>query len=188
MVRTESDKRARLITAARRLFHEHGVEATTLADVAAAADVPLGNVYYYFKTKRALVEAVIAAHAAAIREDFARWERDADPGARLRSLLRELVAANSEYARVGCPYGGLCQELGKVDPDLAAEAAGLLRLYLEWVERQYQLLGKGDDATDLAAELIGSLQGVFLLTFGFHDPTLLVRHVARLEARLDATI
>jgi TetR/AcrR family transcriptional regulator, transcriptional repressor for nem operon len=28
-----------------------GVERTTLADVAQAADVPVGNVYYYFKTK-----------------------------------------------------------------------------------------------------------------------------------------
>jgi TetR/AcrR family transcriptional repressor of nem operon len=188
MIRTESDKRARLIAAARRLFHEHGVEATTLAAVAAAADVPLGNVYYYFKTKRALVEAVIAAHTTTIQADFARWERDADPGARLRFLLREMAAANSVFARLGCPYGGLNQELGKIDPDLAAEAAGLLRLYLDWAERQYRLLGKGDAATDLAAELIASLQGTILLTYAFHDPALLARHVARLEARLDATI
>jgi AcrR family transcriptional regulator len=177
-----------LIAAARRLFHEHGVEATTLADVATAADVPPGNVYYYFKTKRALVEAVIAAHAATIQGDFARWEHDADPGARLRSFLREGAAAGSEFARVGCPYGGLCQELGKLDPDLAAAAAGLLHLFLDWAERQYRLLGQGDAATDLATELIASLQGTFLLTYAFHDPALLARHVARLEARLDATI
>jgi AcrR family transcriptional regulator len=188
MVRTASDKRARLITAARSLFYEHGVEATTLADVAAAADVPPGNLYYYFKTKRSLVEAVIAAHAAAIREDFARWERDADPGARLRSFLREASAAGSEYARLGCPYGGLTQELGKLDPELAAEAAGLLRLFLAWAERQYRLLGTGDAATDLATELIAALQGGILLSFGFHDPALLAQHVARLEARLDATL
>jgi TetR/AcrR family transcriptional repressor of nem operon len=188
VARTESEKRARLIAAAQRLFHEHGVEATTLADVAAAADVPPGNVYYYFKTKRALVEAVIAAHTATIQEDFARWEHAADPGARLRLLLREMAAADSAFARVGCPYGGLCQELGKLDPDLAAEAAELLRLYLDWAERQYRLLGKGDAAADLAAELIASLQGTILLTYALHDPALLTRHVGRLEARLDATL
>ena len=42
------NKRERLMAAACRLFYEQGVERTTLADIAAAADVPLGNVYYYF--------------------------------------------------------------------------------------------------------------------------------------------
>src|SRR6516165_3905370 len=44
-------KRDRLIAAAVLLLHRHGVERTTLADIAKAADVPVGNVYYYFKTK-----------------------------------------------------------------------------------------------------------------------------------------
>ena len=52
-------KRERLVAAARRVLYEEGVEKSTLADIAAAADVPLGNVYYYFKTKDALVSAVI---------------------------------------------------------------------------------------------------------------------------------
>ena len=44
-------KRERLIAAAAQRIYEQGVEKTTLADIAAAAGVPLGNVYYYFKTK-----------------------------------------------------------------------------------------------------------------------------------------
>jgi AcrR family transcriptional regulator len=35
-----------------------GVERTTIADIAPAADVPLGNVYYYFKMKDDIVDAV----------------------------------------------------------------------------------------------------------------------------------
>ena len=35
-------------------------KATTLADIAQAADVPLGNVYYYFKSKDELIRAVVA--------------------------------------------------------------------------------------------------------------------------------
>jgi len=49
------DKRARLVDGACRAFYEQGVEHTTLADIARIADVPLGNVYYYFKTKDDLV-------------------------------------------------------------------------------------------------------------------------------------
>ena len=55
-------KRQRLITAASQLLHQQGVEKTTLADIAQTADVPAGNVYYYFKTKDDIIAAVIEAH------------------------------------------------------------------------------------------------------------------------------
>jgi AcrR family transcriptional regulator len=53
------DKRERLIAAACQVMYAQGVEKTTLADIAAAAGIPLGNVYYYFKTKDHLLQAVI---------------------------------------------------------------------------------------------------------------------------------
>src|SRR6266851_10371358 len=77
-------KRARLVASALDLLYRQGVARTTLADVAEAADVPIGNVYYYFKTKDALVEAVIDAHADSLRAMFASFERHHDPRARLR--------------------------------------------------------------------------------------------------------
>jgi AcrR family transcriptional regulator len=56
------DKRERLIAAACQVMYAQGVEKTTLADIAAAAGIPLGNVYYYFKTKDDLLQAVIETH------------------------------------------------------------------------------------------------------------------------------
>lgn len=53
-----STPRERLARAAATLFHQRGVRKTTLADIAQAAAVPLGNVYYHFRTKDALIEAV----------------------------------------------------------------------------------------------------------------------------------
>jgi TetR/AcrR family transcriptional regulator, transcriptional repressor for nem operon len=44
------------------VLYEQGIEKSTLADIAVAAEVPLGNVYYYFKTKDALVSAVIESY------------------------------------------------------------------------------------------------------------------------------
>ena len=60
----EQGKRERLVAGAREVIHQQGVEKTTIADIARAADVPVGNVYYYFKTKDELVAAAIAGHAA----------------------------------------------------------------------------------------------------------------------------
>jgi TetR/AcrR family transcriptional regulator, transcriptional repressor for nem operon len=58
------------VSGARQLFYEQGVEKTSLADIADGSGVPIGNVYYYFKTKDELVEAVIDSHA----EDISRHE------------------------------------------------------------------------------------------------------------------
>ena len=63
----QGGKRERLIAAAAETIYAAGVEKTTLADIAAAAGIPLGNVYYYFKTKDALVQAVVEAHQAEAR-------------------------------------------------------------------------------------------------------------------------
>ena len=57
-----ADKRRRLKAAAAQVLHERGVERTTLADIARVAEVPVGNVYYYFKTKDELVQAALSEH------------------------------------------------------------------------------------------------------------------------------
>jgi len=64
-------KRERLVAAAVELLHQQGIERTTLADIAAAADVPVGNVYYYFKTKDDVIAAVIEAHAHQVKVTLA---------------------------------------------------------------------------------------------------------------------
>jgi TetR/AcrR family transcriptional repressor of nem operon len=76
-------KRERLIDGALQTLHAQGVESTTLADIAKAAEVPVGNVYYYFKTKDDLVEAAITAHADAISS--ARWVGAMHASSRSRS-------------------------------------------------------------------------------------------------------
>jgi AcrR family transcriptional regulator len=57
-----------LVTAARRLFGRAGFDATTIADIAEAADLGFGTFYRYFPDKEAVLEAVL---------DDARDEMDA---------------------------------------------------------------------------------------------------------------
>lgn len=53
---TAADKRGRLVGVAADLFYTHGFARVALADMAAAAEVPLGNVRYYFKSKAEIGE------------------------------------------------------------------------------------------------------------------------------------
>ncbi len=48
-----------LVITATKLAYGRGFRETSLADIAEAARVPVGNVYYYFKTKEELAEAVV---------------------------------------------------------------------------------------------------------------------------------
>src|SRR5579862_4276884 len=84
-------KRERLVAAACRVLHEQGVEQTTLADIAQAADVPVGNVYYYFKTKDQLVEAALRSHGDTLSAGLSALERRRTPQARLKGLIRTWV-------------------------------------------------------------------------------------------------
>lgn len=49
--KTQEDAAARIFSAARRLFLEKGLTATTTREIASAAGVTLGLIPYYFKTK-----------------------------------------------------------------------------------------------------------------------------------------
>ena len=66
-----SDKRERLITAGRELIDSKGFNRTTLADIAEASGVALGNAYYYFRTKGDLLDAVFSAETDDFRERIA---------------------------------------------------------------------------------------------------------------------
>jgi AcrR family transcriptional regulator len=178
-------KRERLVAGARQVMHQQGVEKTTIADIARAADVPVGNVYYYFKTKDDLVGAAIESHAHEVRALLESLERHRSPQARLRALVRELTAQRELAAEYGCPLGSLCSELDKRADGLDRSCAELLRLPIDWAEQQFRQMGRRD-ARDLAFALIASYQGIALLTNTFRDPELMAREARRIERWIDS--
>jgi TetR/AcrR family transcriptional regulator, transcriptional repressor for nem operon len=181
-------KRERLVAAACRVLHEQGVERTTLADIALVADVPVGNVYYYFKTKDQLVEAAINAHGNDLRAMLSSLDRRRTPQARLKGLISALVEQRELAARYGCPFGTLACELDKRPDGLDRTAADVLGILADWAEQQFRSMGFGDqaEARDLAIALIASYQGISLLTNTFRDPELMVREGRRLERWIDS--
>jgi TetR/AcrR family transcriptional repressor of nem operon len=184
-----ADKRAELVTAATVLLHEQGFHRTTLADVAGRASVPLGNVYYYFKTKEALAEAVITAHEQALRERFASWDAEhRDPRERLRQLVHAPLDTGDRIIQFGCPHGSLCQELEKLGEDapLARAGARLLALYIDWTDAQFRALGcEKRESRALATDLVASVQGTMLLANTLRSSALLVAQLRRVEHWLD---
>jgi len=185
---TNTSKRDLLIAAAKTRFYQQGIARTTLADIAQEAKIPLGNVYYHFRTKDALLEAVIESNVQRLQTRFAGWNQTiADPRERLLAFLQLEREAESSLARYGCPYGSLNQEIDKEDTPLVSFAARMLQVYLDWAEAQFRQLGKDEqEAEDLAIDLIAWLQGTFLLSASFRSPQLLERKLQRMEQWIQA--
>ncbi|AGB23412.1 transcriptional regulator [Mycobacterium sp. JS623] len=182
-----SPKRERLVTAAGELVYRQGVARTTLADIAAAADVPLGNVYYYFKTKDDIVDAVVDTHVQQLTTDIAELERrHRNPKTRLKALVGLVLAQRCDViAQYGCPFGTLTSELAKHADGSDQPAAALMEVSLDWAERQLRAMGRRD-AHDLAVELVVGFQGTTVLANALGKPELVARQARRLEKWIDA--
>ncbi|MEV6035170.1 TetR/AcrR family transcriptional regulator [Nonomuraea sp. NPDC052116] len=184
--RTAAAKRQRLMAAAAQVVHRQGAERTTIADIAHAADVPVGNVYYYFKTKDDLVAAALAEHARQLELLTDRLDGLDDPRERLKALVEGWASQRDLAARYGCPTGTLAAELDKrPEGGLDAEAGRVIRLLLDWVERQFRELGR-PDPWDLSLTLVGAYQGMSLLANALRDPDVMTRQCARLLDWLDS--
>jgi AcrR family transcriptional regulator len=179
-------KRERLVAAASQLLYQQGAERTTLAEIAKLADVPPGNVYYYFKTKDDVIAAVILAHEQEIRTTLAAIDaRHQTPKGRLKGLVSEFARQSEIIARYGCPLGSLCSELDKRVAGSGPAAAGLMRLPVEWAAGQFRALGR-EDARDLALDLMAGYEGSALLASTLRDPAILSGAADRLNRWIDA--
>jgi TetR/AcrR family transcriptional repressor of nem operon len=177
-----ADKWRSLVEAAARLFHQQGFEHTSLADIAAAAEVPLGNVYYYFKTRDELLKAVVEKRLESNRAMRAGFEAIADAKERLIAYVATFAERAEESTAYGCPVGGLCQEANKQGGTVAEEAAVLLRDAWEWLARQFRAMGcREAQARDYATRIVAARQGSILLSNTFKDPYYIRLETERLK-------
>jgi AcrR family transcriptional regulator len=86
--------RQAVLDTARRLFVEHGYDATSLQTIADTMGVTKANVYYYFRTKVAILEALLDTNVAA-----------------LTALLDEAETLNGKHARLEFLVDGFVNEV-----------------------------------------------------------------------------
>lgn len=58
-VQQEKNGRTRILAAARTLFDSHGFHQTSMAELASAAQVSVGQIYRLFKSKEDIIEALV---------------------------------------------------------------------------------------------------------------------------------
>ncbi|MEV7090446.1 TetR/AcrR family transcriptional regulator [Streptomyces sp. NPDC093085] len=94
-------RREAIVGAAGRLFGEQGFERTTVAQVASAAGLSSGSVFYYFADKQALFRALFERDLPRAEALVARHEGSGDPFAAVLDVVAELAAEAEEPGASG---------------------------------------------------------------------------------------
>ncbi len=87
------ETRTAILDAAEIVFQEHGVSRTSLAEIATAAGVTRGAVYWHFKNKADLFDAMIQRVFGQFEEKLAELQagKDANPVDLLRNLAFHFI-------------------------------------------------------------------------------------------------
>ena len=123
--------REHLLDTAEALFIQKGFDATSLKQVAENAGVTKGHLYYYYKTKQELFDAVLERYFRSYIKafDFA-IKGEKDVRARLHAAIDaylDLIGANPDYPRL------VQREVCSDSPNIKQIALGLEPLY-EWMK------------------------------------------------------
>jgi AcrR family transcriptional regulator len=89
--RTQTAPQTRILDAAENAVAEHGFAGASLRHIATAARVNLATVYYYFRSKRGLMEAVLTRRFAPLRQEHLALLREAEAAAKGRPLPVEKI-------------------------------------------------------------------------------------------------
>lgn len=182
--RESGDTRRRLTDAATELSHRVGLANVSLATIGEHAGVPVGNIYYHFKTKEELAATVVEARRAEYEDLRRSWEdRGSGPADHLLAFVGHTRDSADLLAAHGCPVGGLCRDLRRAGSPSGDEAAGIFADTIAWAARQYA--GLGHPTPDAAgAHLVALLQGATVLAHGLGDPSLLHAECDRAAAEI----
>lgn len=181
MTKTKAKQRTRLLEAAEKTTYRYGFGNTAIADIAKEARFPLGNVYYYFKTKDEIGGAIVDLRVSRFRKLLREFDKTDSPKDRLCAFVETKIRNRGALARHGCPVGTLCSELRKLGLTAADKSSVLFAEALAWMEAQFKALGKAAESPSLAVHLLSATQGVSVLAHTFNSPGLIDMEAARLK-------
>lgn len=177
-----ADRRARILAAAEQQFAEHGFHKATMQMIAAAAEMSPGNLYRYFPSKDAIIQAFAEGEREESAKTFAEVAAAADIvdgllSATLRYVLEEpresiavtleVLAEMTRNPAVAAPIEAVeravhadfrevlthARTAGRLRPDLDPDAAAMLLLALADGLLTRRLLRAGLDAERVTAAL-----------------------------------
>ena len=163
--------REHLIDVGVGLMHRNGYNATGLADILKAADVPKGSFYHHFASKEDFASAALEKYATREGEHAAAVLSDTtiSPLKRLRRYFRELAKIYGQKGPIpGCMMGRFSLEIAAESRQLRKRISGTFE---HWQQTIAAVIGQavaekelpaGTDPESLAGFLLNSWEGALL--------------------------
>lgn len=161
--KTTAANRERILEISSRLVREHGIEHTTLADIAEAAGISKGTLYYYYPTKGDLVFDIAERHMSNMTNRiFSRLE-SSGPGQTPRTVFRLVLDTVMRSRSRGEIHVYLLQEALAQNPSLRRRFVEEYRSWRQIIEDGLaRVLGPGGEYRVMAQVLLATLDGLIL--------------------------
>ena len=150
-----AENRHAIVAAAERLFRVRGVEAVGLTELMKEAGFTQGGFYNHFKSKNALVAAVM---------EKAMQDRADSPsaGSVAKQVTAYLSTAHRDNVEGGCPLSGFAGDAPRLTDAARACYTRGVAAYLERLERMVATEGSAaadarDDAIAVLSQMVGAL-------------------------------
>ena len=128
--------KAKLVACAAELFWRQGYNATGLAEILQAANLPKGSFYFYFEGKRDLAAAVIEYYRRIVSDDMKQLAEGRDWREFVHALTQKHLSSAAEGEHSGCPFAMMGMELALSEPEIAG-------LYAAALDEARQIIGAG---------------------------------------------
>jgi len=123
------DRRDLILETATRLFIEQGVDNTSLKDIARAADISTGTLFYYYESKSHLIFDVTDRHFTRMTEELLEWVAQTREGDDPHLILERVFQTICGDTLRGKLHHYLIEEAASSDPSIRLRFA---EKYREW--------------------------------------------------------
>ena len=151
-----------ILEASAKSFYEKGYDATSFSDIVKITGLSKGNITYHFKTKKDIVEAIIALRTLELDNILKEWEKNtSSPKKRLYLFCQMIIDSKNELQNYGCPIGTMISEFAKNNEILHPSSLVMFKHLISWCSEQYILMDyTKKEAKRHAMRLLSRLQGI----------------------------
>ena len=165
------DTRSSILEKGARIIHKKGYNHTGLQEILAAAGVPKGSFYHFFKSKEDFGLNLLDHYAGFFVKKTGDLlnKSDTPPLRRLKSFFDDFSCFFEDNAcKLGCPIGNLSQEMGDLNPAFRKKLEEIFQMMVSPVEKLLKEAQKRDELSrtivtrEMADFIINSWEGAIL--------------------------
>ncbi|MCG8480890.1 MAG: TetR/AcrR family transcriptional regulator [Spirochaetales bacterium] len=169
--KTTPANREKIIQAASQLIRERGIANTTLADIAVAAGISKGTLYYYYATKGDLIFDIADRHMTNMTDRIFRWLEKSGTDLPPRTVYRMVLDTVMHSRSRGQIHVYLIQEALTENPSLRKRFVQEYARWREIIEQGFaRVYGDGGEYETMARVLLATIDGLILQRLIGVDP------------------